>query len=224
MRHLTAVADEDRPTAGSEITVVIAEEHALMRGSLRAVLEDATEITVTAEAGDLANAREHVFCQHPDVLVLDLHMIHGSSIATVEDLRRRLPGTHIIVVTMEHSPAFALATLGAGASGYVLKDRADEELASAVLAAARGGEYVSEPIASRLASARRARVRVRLSPRETDVLRLIALGHTSAEIAALLALSPRTIETHRAHICRKLELRTRAQLVAYALRCGLLGT
>jgi two-component system, NarL family, response regulator NreC len=223
-RHLTALAGGNVASTPQEITVVISEKHMLMRESLRTVLEHAPGISVSAEAGDLALAREHTVRQRPDVLVMDLHTPGGSIAETISDLCRRLPATHIVVVTVESSPALAAAALAAGASGYVLKDRADAELPSAVRAAARGERYVSEPIASRLASSRGARTGGRLSSRETEVLRLIALGHTSVEIAGRLALSPRTIETHRANIHRKLEMKTRAELVGYALRCGLLST
>jgi two-component system, NarL family, response regulator NreC len=223
-RHLTAVAEDTALPAPRTITVVIAEKHGLMRESLRAVLEDAGNISVSADAGDLAIAREHALRQPPDVLVMDLHTPGGSGTETIGDLRRRLPATRVVVVAGESSPALAAAALAAGASGYVLKDRADDELAAAVRRAALGKIYVSEPIASRLASSRRGHAEGQLSPRETEVLRLIALGHTSVEIAERLGLSPRTIETHRANIHRKLELKTRAELVGYAIRGGLLST
>src|SRR6185437_6278585 len=160
----------------------------------------------------------------PDVLVLDLQMPDGSSIQAIGDLRRRSPDTHVVVVSMEDTPGFAQRVLAAGASGYVLKELAAEDLPAAVHAAAAGVEYISEPVAVRLSRARQALTHGRLTGREAEVLRLIALGYTNTEIAERLSLSPRTIETHRAHIQRKLELRTRAQLVDYALRCGLLAT
>lgn len=206
------------------MTVVIAEDHALMRGSLRALMEGTPRVVVAADAADLALARRHVAGHRPDVLVLDLRMPDGSSIETVRDLRRECPATHIVMVSMEDTPGFAQLALAAGASGYVLKELAADDLPAAVLAAASGGEYVSAPVTERLSRSRHALTGGRLTSRETDVLRLIALGYTGSEIAERLSLSPRTIETHRAHILRKLEMRTRAQLVDYALRCGLLGT
>jgi two-component system, NarL family, response regulator NreC len=123
-----------------------------MRASLRTLLNASPGISVRAEAGDLALARQHVAGHRPDVLVLDLFMPDGSSLDTVTDLRERLPETHIVVVSMDDAPGFAARALAAGASGYVLKDDADEHLPEAVRAAARGREYVSEGIASRLPS------------------------------------------------------------------------
>lgn len=125
---------------------------------------------------------------------------------------------------METSPLLAQQTLDAGAVGFVLKDRADGELAAAVRNAAAGREYVSPHVAAGLDVLRRAVGSDTLSPRETEVLRLVALGYTSAEIAEKLHLSRRTVETHRASIYCKLGLTTRAQLVQYALRRQLLVT
>jgi len=223
-RHLAAVPEGAAPVVNDAVTVVIAEDHPLMRGSLRALLEASPGTAVAAEAGNLALARQHVIGHRPDVLVLDLQMPDGSSIQAIGDLRRRSPDTHVVVVSMEDTPGFAQRVLAAGASGYVLKELAAEDLPAAVHAAAAGGEYISEPVAERLSRARQALTHGRLTGREAEVLRLIALGYTNTEIAERLSLSPRTIETHRAHIQRKLELRTRAQLVDYALRCGLLAT
>ncbi len=223
-RLLTAVADDAVPGVHARTTLVIADDHPGMRRSLRALMEATPGIDVAAESGDLALTRQHVIGHRPDVLVMDLHMSDGSSIQAVSELRRRVPATHVVVVSMEDAPGFAQRALAAGASGYVLKELAAEDLPAAVRAAATGEEFVSEPVAERLARSRHALTGGRLTSRETEVLRLIALGCTSAEIAERLSLSPRTIETHRAHIHRKLEMRTRAELVDYALRCGLLAT
>jgi DNA-binding NarL/FixJ family response regulator len=223
-RVLTPVAEDGVCEPRAQNTVVVADDHAGMRRSLRALMESTPDIAVAAEAGDLALMRQHVIGHRPDVLVVDLHMSEGSSVQAVSELRRQVPATHVVVVSMEDSPGFAQRALAAGASGYVLKELAAEDLPAAVRAAAAGEEYVSEPVAERLARSRHALTGGRLTSRETEVLRLIALGCTSSEIAERLSLSPRTIETHRANILRKLEMRTRAELVDYALRCGLLAT
>ena len=128
-----------------------------------------------------------------------------------------------MVLTVEENPAFAQRALAAGAVGFVAKDLADAELPDAIRAAARGEEYVSPRISAKLDALNRAMTDDRLTPREAEVLRLIALGHTSVEVARKLHLSPRTVETHRAHIHRKLGLATRAELVRFALRRGLLA-
>ncbi|HXD55325.1 MAG TPA: response regulator transcription factor [Solirubrobacteraceae bacterium] len=212
--------------AGGElpVTVVVGDDHPAMRSSLRSLLADVSGFAVVAEAGDLALTRRHVEGHRPDVLVLDLRMPDGSSMETISDLRKQVPCLHVVVVSVDDTPGFAQQAMTAGASGYVLKDRADEDLPRAVAAAACGEEFVSEPVAKRLAQVRQSLTEGRLSSREAEVLRLIALGHTSSEIAKQLSLSPRTIETHRAHIHRKLGVKTRAELVGYALRCRLLET
>lgn len=205
------------------IRVIIADDHTAVRRNLRLLLEGEDGVEVIAEAGDLSTVMRHVPAHVPHVLVLDLRMPNGSSIEAIRRLRSQVPDTEIVVLTMEESPAFAHQALDAGAIGFVLKDQADSELPVAVRRAARGEEFVSPRVAAGLEALRKAVDGDGLSPRETEVLRLIALGHTSAEIAGKLHLSRRTVETHRAHIYRKLGLTTRAQLVRYALGRHLLG-
>lgn len=221
--QLAAVPDIVRTSSrpAQPIQVVLADDHMGVRRSLRLLLDGQEDLEVVAEAADLPAAARHVHRHAPHVLVLDLEMPNGSSIATIRALREQVPDTEIVVLTMEASPLFAQHALEAGAVGFVLKDRADTELPEAVRAAAAGSEYISAHVAAGLDALRRVRDDG-LSPRETETLRLIALGHTSAEIAHKLHLSRRTVETHRAHIHRKLGLSTRAQLVRYALRRGLL--
>ena len=205
------------------ISVVLADDHALMRRSLRLVLDGETSIEVVAEADDLASVERHVHGHQPRVLVLELGMPDGSGLPAIGNLRRAAPDTQIVVITMEDNPGFAQRALAAGATGFVLKDHAEEELPTAVRAAAEGNTYVTPRVAARLAALRGALTDEHLSPREAEVLQLIAFGHTSVEIARMLKLSPRTVETHRARIHQKLGLRTRAELVRYALARGLLS-
>jgi two-component system, NarL family, response regulator NreC len=213
------------PLSGVEpIQVVVADDHALMRRSLRRLLESEHNIEVIAEADDLTSAAVHVHGHRPHVLVLDLGMAGMSSLQAIGQLRERVPDTQIVVVTMEENPAFAQRALAAGAIGFVWKDRADTDLPEAVRAAARDEEYLSPSVAARLAALHRSLTTDDLTVREVEVLRLIVLGYTTVEIARKLHVSPRTIETHRAHIHSKLGLRTRAELVRYALRRGLLST
>ncbi|MBV8956898.1 MAG: response regulator transcription factor [Solirubrobacterales bacterium] len=203
------------PGLGGAIKVVLADDHASVRRSLRTLLDAEEGVEVIAEASDLAAARESVSGDLPQVLVLDLEM--PNSLPTIGRLRASSPGTEIVVLTMDESPVFAQRAINAGALGFVLKHKADAELLVAVRAAARGEEYVSPAVANRLERLRNAIGEGSLSPRELEVLRLIALGYTSAEIATQLRLSRRTIDSHRARIHRKLGLTTRAQLVRYAL-------
>jgi two-component system response regulator NreC len=206
----------------STIRVLLADDHAQMRRSLRLLLEDEHDIEVVAEAADLGSVVTQLDGERPSVLVLDLRMPGGSSGETIERLRERAPATRIVVVTMDENPVFAERALASGALGFVTKDLADEELPRAVRAAANGERCVSPRIAARLEALNRALASDTLSPRELEVLQLIALGHTNVEIAQKLELSPRTVETHRARIQRKLELSTRAELVRYAIHRGLL--
>ncbi len=222
--HLAHTSEEreTKTVAGDLPTrVVLADDHAMMRRSLRMLMDREEDVEVVAEADDLAAVMRDVQDHEPHVLVLDLGMPGGSTIEAIGRLRERAPETQIVVMTMEENAVFAQRAFAAGALGFVAKDRADSELPEAVQAAARGQEFVSPRVAARLDALQRSLTDDALTPREVEVLRLIALGHTSVEIARKLHLSPRTVETHRANIHRKLELSTRAELVRYALRRGL---
>jgi two-component system response regulator NreC len=144
-------ASAPRPSAEPSIRVVLADDHALMRRSLRLLLDGEDSVEVVAEAGDLLTVRRHVYGHLPHVLVIDLSMSNGSSIAAIRQLRERVPGTEIVVLTMEESRVFAQQALDAGAIGFVIKHAADAELAEGVRRAARGEEYVSPRVAARLA-------------------------------------------------------------------------
>ena len=214
------------PGSGSEalrtpIRVVLADDHAFMRRSLRLLLDAESEFEVVAEASDIPTMLQHVRGHLPHVLVLDLTMPGGSSLSAIRRLRSEAPDTEIVVTTMTDDPRFAREAIAAGASGYVLKDDAHRDLPEAIRRVASGDSFVTQRVGSVLA-AYADRATDPLSEREVDVLRLIALGHTNAEIGRLLQISVRTVETHRAHIQRKLGVSTRAQLVNYALRRGLL--
>ena len=223
--HLASSRDTvEEARSETPIRVVLADDHALMRRGLRQLLDGEQDVTVIAEADDLASVARHVHDGEPHVLVLDLGMPGGSSIEAIGELRERVPGTQIVVLSLEDNPAFAQRAFLAGAVGFVAKDLADDELPQAIRAAVHGQEYVSPRVAARLEALHRSLTENKLTPREIEVLRLIALGHTSVEIARKLHLSPRTVETHRAHIHRKLGLSSRAELVRYALRRGLLGS
>jgi two-component system response regulator NreC len=204
------------------IRIVLADDHQVVRSGLRLLLDAEDGFEVVAEASDVEGARRYVRGHHPRVLVLDLNMPGGSSLEAIPLMREEAPDTQIVVLTMQQEPAFAREALGAGALGYVLKEAADEELVHAVRSAAAGERYLNPSLGARIASEPPPGPPDDLSEREVEVLRLIALGHTNAEIAEKLFLSVRTVETHRAHIQQKLRLSTRAELVGYALDRGLL--
>ncbi len=222
-----AAVDESagQETASSQtIRIVLADDHAVVRSGLRMLLDSEGDFEVVAEASDVKSARRYARGHHPRVLILDLNMPGGSSLEMIPIIRAESPETQIVVLTMQQEPAFAREALGAGALGYVLKEAADDELVEAVRRAAAGESYLNPRLGARIASEPPPGPPDDLSEREVDVLRLIALGHTNAEIAEQLYLSVRTVETHRAHIQQKLRLSTRAELVGYALDRGLVKT
>jgi two-component system response regulator NreC len=216
--------DHGREGPAGTTRLVLADDHAVVRSGLRMLLDNEADFEVVAEASDLDSARRYVRGHHPSVLVLDLNMPGGSSLAAIPEIREESPETQIVVLTMQQEPAFAREALGAGALGYVLKEAADEELVEAVRRAAAGERYLNPALGARIASEPLPGPPDDLSEREVDVLRLIALGNTNAEIAEGLYLSVRTVETHRSHIQQKLRLSTRAQLVGYAIERGLINT
>jgi two-component system response regulator NreC len=203
---------------GDNITIVIADDHQMVRAGLRMLLEAQEDFEVVSEAGDLAQAERRVTAYRPNVLVLDVDTSGGSTLPAIPRLRAAAPETHIVMLTMLSDPEIAREALRAGATGYVLKEAGEAELIQAVRLAAAGRTYLDPELGARLA----AEVTTNLGPpddlsaRELEVLRLIALGHTNGEIAAQLYLSVRTVESHRAHIQQKTQRTSRAELVAYA--------
>lgn len=203
-------------------TVVLVDDHAVVRGALRALLEGQEEIDVVGEGGSLAEAREVLASSAPQVLVLDVSLPDGLAVDAIADLRRLAPATQIVLLTMERDLTLARRALDDGALAYLFKDAAHLELIEAVRAAAAGRSYLPTAVAAGLASGEDDGAGQPLSPRETEVLRLMALGHTNREIGEQLDLSIRTVETHRSHIQQKLSLTTRAELTRYALDHGLI--
>ncbi|MCW2990573.1 MAG: response regulator transcription factor [Solirubrobacterales bacterium] len=206
------------------IRIVLADDHAVVRRGLRLLLDAEEGFEVVAEAGDVDDAMRYTRAHRPHVLVLDLNMPGAqTSLEAIPALSESTPGARIVVLTMQDDPEFARKALAGGAAAYVLKESADDELVAAVRAVAAGGTYLNPRLGAQLAAAPvEAEAPDDLSEREVDVLRLIALGHTNAEIGGQLFLSVRTVETHRAHIQQKLRRSTRAELVRYAIDRGLL--
>jgi two-component system, NarL family, response regulator NreC len=217
-RPAHAIRDPD-PT-----TIVLADDHVVVRSALRMLLEAEAAFEVVAEAGTADDAARYVLGHKPTVLILDLNMPGRSSLEAIPDIRVASPATEIVVLTMQNESAFARRALQAGVRGYVLKEAADTELVQAVRSAAAGQTYLQPALGARMAAEPDAEPADELSPREREVLRLIALGHTNAEIAERLFLSIRTVESHRAHIQQKLGISGRAELVHYALQHELIDT
>jgi two-component system response regulator NreC len=209
--------------SSSPATIVLADDHTIVRSALRALLE--AEFEVVAEAGDVEEAVRKVLAYKPAVIVLDLSMPGGSSLAAIPRMLSASAGTAVVVLTMEDEPRFAREALRAGALGFVLKEAADTELVAAVRAAVKGLRYLNPQLGGLIAAAPETPPGPpdHLTEREVEVLRLVAFGHTNAEISAQLYLSVRTVESHRAHIQQKAGLATRAELVAYAREHGLMA-
>jgi two-component system response regulator NreC len=203
----------------SDITVVLADDHAVVRKGLRLLLDSEPGMRVVAEAGTVEDAIRMARAHRPTVLVLDLNMPGGSSLEAIPALGDDVPQTAIVVLTMQNDPSFARQALQAGALGFVLKEAADDELLGAIRLAAEGETYLNPRLGARLAAqpAQPSGPPDDLSERELEVLKMIALGHTNSEIAATLYLSVRTVESHRAHIQQKTRRSTRAELVRYAV-------
>lgn len=203
--------------------MVLVDDHAVVRGALKSLLAGQEGIEVVGEAGDLAGAREVLAERGPAVAVLDVNLPDGLAVEAIAELRGLAPATAFVLLTMERDLTLARRALDDGALAYLFKDAAHLELIAAVRAAAAGERYLPTAVASGLArGGEEEEESSALSPRENEVLRLMALGHTNREIGEQLGLSVRTVETHRSHIQQKLGLSTRPELTRYALDNGLI--
>lgn len=205
--------------AAPPISIVLADDHEVVRAGLRLLLQSEEGMYVVGEAGDVPGALRLVEIRRPDVLVLDLNMPGPPSLSAIDSVKDLCA---VVVLTMQSDPVFARAALQAGARAYILKEAAGAELVTAVRAVAAGATYLNPQLGARIAAEPLSAVEAPddLTEREIEVLRLIALGHTNAEIGDRLFLSVRTVETHRSHIQRKLDRTTRADLVRYAIEHG----
>ena len=200
------------------IRLLLVDDHAIVRSGVRRVLLETGEFEVVAETADAEEAVTLARRFQPDVVVLDIGLKDRSGLDVLPDIRAA--GPRVVILSMQDEPAYARQAFERGAQGYVLKDAADDELASAIRAALADRIYVHAGIAARLVLGEPGDD---LSAREREILRLIALGHTNQEIAKQLYLSVRTVEAHRRHILDKLRLQTRADLVRYALEHRIVG-
>ena len=207
------------------IRVLVVDDHAVVRTGLRRVLDAETDIETVGEAANAERAVFEALESKPDVVLMDVVMPGKTGIEAMPALLQALPDVKVLMLSMQDDPQYVREAFEAGASGYVLKEAADTDVVDAVRAVAAGERYVHPALGARLIAAeseeRKRAESDPLSEREREVLRLLALGHTNQEIAALLYISVRTAETHRAHIMQKLGLSSRAELVRYALDHGL---
>jgi len=210
------------------IRVLLADDHPLVRAGVRKVLEQQARVTVVGEAGDGDEALKLLAELEPDLLVLDLNMPNRDGFAVLREARDAAPGVRILVLTMHSSVEYVARAVREGADGYLLKDTAVQDLAAAIESVTAGRPYYSEPAQRALADSLRrpaadesSRLE-RLTAREREVLEGVARGRTTKEIAAEFNISARTVETHRAAIMRKLDIRSVALLTQFAIREGLI--
>jgi two-component system, NarL family, response regulator NreC len=209
------------------IRIALCDDHAVVRSGLRRILEAEADLEVVGEAGSATQAVEVASSAQPDVFVMDLGLPDRNGIAATTEVCAVSPETRVLVLTVHDDVAYLRRAFAAGATGYLVKEAADVELVQAVREVAAGRPYVHPSLGAALLApdapgARPAGPGGELSEREAEVLALIAIGLTNAEIAERLYVSVRTVETHRAHIHQKLDVRTRAELVRVARDAGLL--
>lgn len=204
-----------------EITVVLADDHNVIRAGLRAMLEDEEDLRVIGEAADASAAQRLARDRLPDVLVLDLQMPGADPTNDVPMLREEIPSTAIVVLTMQSDPRRARDLLRAGASGYVLKQAAERQLTAAIRTVAAGGSYVDPELGGQVAQLESDPLET-LNQRDRELLRLLALGHTNREIGERLYLSVRAVEVNRAKLLEKLGLGSRPELVRFAIANGVI--
>jgi two-component system, NarL family, response regulator NreC len=212
------------------VRILLADDHTIVRQGLRKLLEERPDWEVIAEAGDGREAVRLAEQHKPDVAILDVAMPLLNGIEATRQITRRMPGTRVLVLSMHADEAYVTQILQAGATGYLLKDSADVDLLKAVGEAAQGRSFFSPAIARvmlddyvrQLADKGVTDRYEALSEREREIFQLIAEAKTNKEIAALLSVSPSTVETHRAHIMEKLDLHSAAEIVLYAVRRGVI--
>ncbi len=213
----------------NKTTVLIVDDHAMVRKGLRLLIDAQHDLNVVGEAGSLREAIDLAAKTKPQIVTLDLAMPGQSGVASVERLRSAAPGVKIIVVTMFDDPAYIRSAMALGASGYVNKSAADSELISAIRAVARGRVFIDvgdaatlESILSPKSSSSKQVPMDTLSERERQVLQQVARGYTNQQIADEVGLSVKTVESYRARLMKKLGLKERADLVRLAVESGLL--
>jgi DNA-binding NarL/FixJ family response regulator len=209
------------------IKVMLVEDHELVRAGLRALLENVPDVEVVAEASDGREALRKIEVFGPDIVLMDIALPEMNGLETTAFALERFPATKVIILSMYSNEEYVWQALRAGATGYLLKNASTSELELALKAVARGESYLSPPVSTQLVQdfTRRAKGEPssleRLTPRQRQILQLIARGHTTQQIADELTISPKTVETHRTQLMQRLEIFDIAGLVRYAVHMGL---
>ncbi|HEY5617629.1 MAG TPA: response regulator transcription factor [Vicinamibacterales bacterium] len=214
----------------ARLRILLADDHTVVRQGLRKVLEESPDWEVVAEAGDGREAVRKAEELKPDVAIIDIAMPLLNGIEATRQIVKRSPSTRILVLTMHSDEAYVNQILQAGATGYLLKDSADVDLIQAVSAVSKGRSFFSPAIARVMLDDYTRQLADRgitdryesLSEREREIFQLVAEGKANKEIAAILSISPSTVETHRARIMEKLDLHSAAEIVLYAVRRGVI--
>lgn len=215
----------------ARLQILLGDDHAILRSGLRKILQERAEWEVVAEAGNGRDAVRLAVEVRPDIAILDIGMPLLNGIEATRQIVRRLPEMRVLILSMHSSEAYIVQALKAGAKGYLLKESADTELVRAVVAVASGKSFFSPAVAKVMLDDYVRNLTEKglsdrydaLSEREREIFQLVAEGHSNKEVAALLCVSPATIETHRAHIFQKLDVHNAAELVLYAVRRGVIS-
>jgi DNA-binding NarL/FixJ family response regulator len=206
--------------------ILIADDHGIVRAGLRMLLDRQEGMNVVAEAEDGVEAVEKALAGKPDIAILDVAMPRMTGLQAARHIREQAPDVHVLLLSMHDDERYLLEALKAGASGYVLKRAADTDLVEAVRAVARGNSFISPhaegSLLKKILDDPEGDPTEKLTPREREVVKLIAEAYTNKEIAAILNLAEKTVESHRANVLAKLGMRDRVELVRYAIRRGLI--
>jgi DNA-binding NarL/FixJ family response regulator len=209
------------------VKVLIADDHGIVRSGLRLLLERQPDIEVIGEAADGAEAREIAVRERPDLAILDVRMPKLTGLQVTREIKRQAPEVAVLILSMHDDERYLFEALKAGASGYVLKTQADADLVEAIRAVERGEPFLTPGaqqalIKDVLERGRDSEDEEQLTPREEEIVKLVAEAHTTRQIAEILHLSEKTVENHRGNAMRKLGMRDRVELVRYAIRRGLI--
>ena len=206
--------------------ILIADDHGIVRGGMKLLIDRQPDMEVVAEAGDGVEAFEKALTSKPDLCVMDVSMPRMTGLQAAREIRAHCPGTRLLLLSMHDDERYVFDAVKAGASGYVLKRQADAELIEAVRAVASGGRYLSSTVDAGAMEEWLERgddaPQDPLTPRELDVVKLIAEAYTNRQIAEILSVSEKTVESHRANVLSKLGMRDRVELVRYAIKRGLI--
>jgi len=221
---------ETLPASSEKIRVLLADDHTILRAGLRIMLNAQVDISVVGEASDGRQAISETARLSPDVVIMDITMPDLNGIEATKQIKKAMPEVKVLMLTMHENDGYLFQSLRAGASGYMMKESADTELIQAIRAVQGGRFYLSPAAQSMMVGDYLQRVKAGeekdsyndLTEREREILKLVAEGLTNNQIAERLVISPKTVDTHRTHVMDKLNLHSRAELVKYAMRRGLL--